>query len=340
MIVNLHRFLERRRPVWSEFERRISAAADAPFQRLELDDLRRLIELYEEVAADLADVRELGGESELRAYLEALVARAHAEIHALREPAVRWRPGRWFAESLPAAIRRRWRAGTLAIAIYAVGAAFGAAALIVDPSAREQWLPFDHLRKPPAERVELEQREMSARGDRDEREYRTFAAWLWVNNVRVSLLLLALGMTFGVGTAAVLTLNGMLLGAVAADFVVAGQTRFLLGWLLPHGAVEIPAIWLAGQAGFTIGGALLGTGAAARPPLAERLGAVRTDVLALIGAAAALLIWAAVVESFLSQHHEPRLPYGIKIAIGVLELSALGAYLWRVGRAGREATRG
>lgn len=332
MIVDLHRFVERRRPVWSEFERRIAAAADAPFQRLELDDLRRLIALYEEVAADLADVRELGGESELRAYLEALVARAHAEIHALREPAVRWRPGRWFAEGLPAAIRRRWRAGVFATAIFAAGAAFGAAALIVDPAAREHLLPFDHLRVPPAERVEREQREMSAPAGGGEREYRTFAAWLWVNNVRVSLLVLALGMTFGVGTALVLAFNGALLGAVAADFVVAGQTRFLLGWLLPHGAVEIPAILAAGQAGLAMGGALLGVGTAARRPLAERLAEVRNDLLSLIGGAAALLVWAAVVESFLSQHHEPRLPYGIKIAIGVLELGALGIYLWRAGR--------
>ncbi|MCX7818130.1 MAG: stage II sporulation protein M [Kiritimatiellae bacterium] len=335
--MDLPRFVERRRTLWREFEQRIAEVADAPFRRLELDDLRRLLTLYEEVAADLADVRDFGGESELRTYLEALVARAHAEIHALREPAVRWRPGRWLGEGLAATIRRRWRAGTAAAAIFVAGAIFGAAALISDPAARRHLLPFEHLRMPPAERVEIEQREMMRPGG-GEREYRTFAAYLWVNNVRVAVLLLALGMTFGAGTAVVLALNGMLLGAVAADYVVAGQSQFLLGWLLPHGAVEIPAILLAAQGGLVLGGALLGAEGPRHRPLAERLGAVRGDVLSLIGGAALLLAWAAGVESFLSQHHEPRLPYTIKIAIGLLELGALALYVARAGSGSTETT--
>ena len=32
------------------------------------------------------------------------------------------------------------------------------------------------------------------------------------------------------------------------DYILAGESVFLLGWLLPHGAIEIPAILLAGQA--------------------------------------------------------------------------------------------
>lgn len=328
MILDLHRFIQRRRPLWTEFEQRISAVADVPFRRLELDELRRLIALYEEVAADLADVRELGGESELRAYLESLVARAHAEIHSLREPTVRWRPLRWLVSGLPTTITNRWRAGVLACAIFGAGAGLGAAAIIHDPAARIHLLPFEHLRMPPAERVELEQRAMTVHTDHDH-GYRTFAALLWVNNVRVSIVLLALGMTVGVGTAIVLALNGMLLGAVAADYVIAGQTRFLLGWLLPHGAVEIPAVLLAGQAGLVLGGALLGIGAEVRRPLGERLAAVRAEVLSLTGGAALLLAWAAAIESFLSQHHEPRLPYSVKIAIGVVELIALAIYVAR-----------
>ena len=43
-----------------------------------------------------------------------------------------------------------------------------------------------------------------------------------------------------------------ILGAVAVDYVADGQTRFLLGWLLPHGAIEIPAILIAGQAGLVL----------------------------------------------------------------------------------------
>ena len=40
-----------------------------------------------------------------------------------------------------------------------------------------------------------------------------------------------------------------MLGALAVDYVMAGQTSFLLGWLMPHGVVEIRPSWSAGERG-------------------------------------------------------------------------------------------
>ena len=53
----------------------------------------------------------------------------------------------------------------------------------------------------------------------------------------------------------------------------------------------------------------------------------------LIAGAAALLVWAGIVEAFVSQYHQPVLPYSLKIAFGACELAALAAFL---GWAGRE----
>ena len=49
-----------------------------------------------------------------------------------------------------------------------------------------------------------------------------------------------------------------------------------------------------------------------------------------------MLVWAGGVESFLSQYHEPVIPYAAKIALGVLELCVLTLYFTRAGR-GTEA---
>ena len=68
---------------------------------------------------------------------------------------------------------------------------------------------------------------------------------------------MALGMTWGVGTLIMLFYNGVILGAVSADYILGGQGVFLAGWLLPHGSIEIPSILLGGQAGFILAG--LGT---------------------------------------------------------------------------------
>ena len=141
---------------------------------------------------------------------------------------------------------------------------------------------------------------------------------------------MALGMSYGIGTIIVLFYNGVILGAVAFDYITAGYTTFLLGWLLPHGATEIPAILLGGQAGLVIAHALIGWGS--RENLRERMRAVAPDVVTIIGGAALLLVWAGIVEAFFSQYHSPVLPYSVKIAFGSLELILLTLYLRFAGR--------
>ena len=154
---------------------------------------------------------------------------------------------------------------------------------------------------------------------------------LMVNNIKVSIMTLAFGMTYGIGTVTVLFYNGVILGLVGVDYILAGQTIFLLGWLMPHGVIEIPAILIAGQAGLVLGGALLGW--SDRASLGSRLRLVGSDMMTLIGGVAVLLVWAGIIESFLSQHHQPVIPYAAKIAFGAVELIALVWFLAR-GRGG------
>jgi len=47
---------------------------------------------------------------------------------------------------------------------------------------------------------------------------------------------------------------------------------------------------------------------------------------------AGLLIWAGFVEAFLSQYHEPIIPYWAKISFGAIELGLLALFLARSGR--------
>jgi uncharacterized membrane protein SpoIIM required for sporulation len=146
------------------------------------------------------------------------------------------------------------------------------------------------------------------------------------NNIRVSILTLGLGITFGIGTIVELFYNGVILGMVVVDYVLAGQTMFVLGWLMPHGVIEIPAILIAGQGGLLLGKTLIGRGD--RASLTERLRAIGPDLMALSCGFAFMLVWAGIVESFLSQYHEPIIHYWQKIAFGGVELAAL---VWFLG---------
>jgi uncharacterized membrane protein SpoIIM required for sporulation len=137
-------------------------------------------------------------------------------------------------------------------------------------------------------------------------------------------------MTFGVGTLIVLFYNGVILGAVVVDYVAAGETVFLLGWLLPHGAVEIPAILVGAQAGLVLARALIGRGD--RDSLRVRMRKVGGDLMTLMFAVALMLIWAGVIEAFFSQYHAPVLPYSVKITFGTVELLLLIVFFSRCGR--------
>ena len=206
--------------------------------------------------------------------------------------------------------------------------AFGWFAVHQDPRTKAVLLPFPGLMVSPAERVAKEE---SAKRDRLQGVKATFSTQLMTNNIRVTLMAVALGITWGAGTFILLFFNGAVLGAVMADYIAGGQSTFLAGWLLPHGSIEIPAILLGGQAGFLVAGALIGWGS--RGSRADRFRAIAPDLIAIIGGAAVMLVWAGLIEAFVSQYHQPVIPYGLKIAFGVCELLALAGFL---GWAGRE----
>ncbi len=326
MIIDLPRFIAAEQPYWDELRSILDAIDADPNRPMGLQQSARFHYLYERSASDLARLGTFASEPETRQHLESLVGRAYAEIHESRRGTGRIRPFYWFFVVFPETFRRHFRAFLLSVTITLVGAAFGGFAIALDPSAKEVLMPFSYLQQSPEERVATEEN-VSRNQPMGERA--SFSAFLMTHNTRVSVLTMALGVTWAAGTILMLFINGIMVGAVAVDYVRAGQTSFLLGWLLPHGSFEIPAILIAGQAGLLLGRTLIGTGS--RKSLSSRLRSVADDLVTLIFGVAILLVWAGFVESFFSQYHQPVIPYSIKILFGSVELVALTVFLWKSG---------
>ena len=297
-----------------------------PHQAWPLDRSRRFHYLYERTASDLAKLNTFANEPETRRYLESLVARAYGEIHETREKSHRFQPLQWFMVTFPQTFRRHINVFWLTVVITLAGCAFGGFATLLDPESRHVTMPFGHDRMTPSERVAHEEK---AKHDRLAGERASFSTFLMTHNTQVSILTMALGMTWGIGTILMLFYNGVVLGAISVDYIADGQGKFLAGWLLPHGSFEIPAILIAGQAGLILGRALIGRGT--RKNLAERLREISSDIVTLIGGVAVMLVWAGLVESFFSQYHEPVMPYSVKITFGLVELTLLTLFLWKAG---------
>ena len=335
MIIDLDRFVRNEQPAWDRLDELLNLAR-TPDRKMSLEEVRELHGLYERACAGLARVSNSVHGGQLKDYLEALVATAYAEIHDNRE-AHGWSIlgmvhglATYLTETLPGAFQRRVLAFYVSFATFMLGSLFGAIVLSVNPEAKDIILPEmfrHHLAQSPTERVRLEEqgdgRELTVGG------MTQATAFYWTNNIRVGLMCAATGMLWGVGTIIYLFYNGVMLGLVVADYITDNQGIFLMGWLLPHGSVEIPAILIAGQVGLLLGSAIVGWGQ--RAVFAQRMRAVMPDMLALLGGMAILLVWAGVVEAFFSQFHAPVMPYSVKILYGIVQLTAVTFYFTRMG---------
>ncbi|MDH3998116.1 MAG: stage II sporulation protein M [Desulfuromonadales bacterium] len=326
MIINLERFIDEERPYWTEFETLLDRIAADPDTRRNLEEIKRFHYLYQRTSSDLSKIQGFAREPELGRYLEDLVARAFGEVHEVRQKPHRFTPFRWFFHTFPQTFRRHIRAFRAALLITLVGALLGAAFLAIDPASKDILMPFSHLTGDPSDRVAAEESRLPTALDDGKS---SFSSYLMTHNTRVAIFCMALGITFGIGTLILLFHNGVILGAVFFDYINAGETEFLFGWLLPHGVIEIPAILIAGQAGLVLAGALIDNRSGI--PLGQRMRRCANDLLTLIGGVGVLLIWAGIIEAFVSQYHQPMLPYALKTGFGVLELAALILFLTRAG---------
>ncbi len=323
MIIDLRKFVAARESVWKELEELTERYSKSGGKDWSVDRIELFHSRYKDTCSDLAEAQTFSNDQELVRHLETIVAQAYAQIYGRRRKLTFGRLFYWIHAGFPLAFQRNFRFFLFSLAITVVGGVVGGFLVAHDPHAKSTLFQgFGHLMGDPSERVQDEETRGSEEGDSHQAQ---FSGFLMTHNIRVSLFALSLGLLWGVGTLALLFYNGAILGAVCADYVRAGEGEFLAAWLLPHGVVEIPAILIAGQGGFVLANALIGWKSA--DSLGQRFSKVRADVAYLIGGIALLLVWAGIVESYLSQTHEPQIQYSTKIVIGLVELLALVLYL-------------
>jgi len=326
MIVDLQKFLKEEGVFWKELEAALDSLEKEPGLTMTLDEVKRFHYLYQRASAGLAKITTFSAEPDIRRYLESLVARAYGEVQESRAIPHRFSPFTWFFVRFPRTFRRHYLALLLAASIILAGCLFGGAAIVLDPGSKEVLVSFSHLQDSPAERVA---REESSKEDLLAGKKMRGTAFYITHNTQVSIFMIGLGATYGIGTVILLFYNGVILGAVALDYILAGQATFLLAWLSPHGVVEIPAFLLAGQTGLILAGALIGWGR--RVPLMARLRKVSADIVTMVFGIAFLLCWAGFVEAFVSQYHEPVIPYAVKTGFAVVEFFTLVLFLGFAG---------
>jgi uncharacterized membrane protein SpoIIM required for sporulation len=322
--MDLDRFVRERRGRWNRLSTLLEQAEGLPPQALGTERLREILALYRQTCSDLNEARALTASPNVLGRLNDLSGRGYRFIYrraqrSRAKDALR----RFFEVQVPAAFRHERGFVAAAAGSLLLGALFGFLAVFVDRGNGERLIPPQFFTESPRARVErIEAGE--ERIDTVEKAL-TFGVSLYTHNIRVSFLAFALGAVSIAGGLVLLFYNGVLLGAVAAMYALDGVTLFFLGWVGPHGALEIPAIVFGGAAGLRAGRALLLPGEATR---AAALRLAFPHVWRMIVATVLILVGAGVVEGSFSQFSSKTFPLPLKIGVAALLFAALLTYLF------------
>ncbi|MBN8466587.1 stage II sporulation protein M [Corallococcus exiguus] len=322
-------FIETRRPRWQQLESLLDKSEGEGLRKLSLDEARSLGKLYRAVSSDLLWVRARSGSADVSAYLNDLVGRAYALTYPGRRPrfADVWA---FVARGFPALLRHEWRMYVASVLLFLAGAGFGYVGMVVDPDAGHYLVPGQHVSLDPVKRAADE---AAGKGMTVE-EQAQFTTFLFTHNIQVAFLAFALGVTLGLGTAVMLFVNGLFLGALAQVYAAKGMAGWFWAWILPHGIPEISAICIAGAAGLVIARGMVAPGGLSRGQ-ALRKEAV-TAVKMLFGTLV-LFVLAGFIEGTVSQIHPPKLSVAFKVGFALTVGAGVYAYLlsdWMRGRRG------
>jgi uncharacterized membrane protein SpoIIM required for sporulation len=302
-----------RRPEWERLDdlsrrRRLSGA--------EVDEL---IVRYRAASADLAELKTSVGDSPQGAYLSTILAAARLRLTGANDNVLA-QAGRFFALQLPAALYRiRWTTGVIAASFVLVVVITGAW-IASDPALIATLGPPEVLKQYAEEDFVDYYGPMAS-----------FAGMVWLNNAWIAMQCVLFGVT-GAWPVWMLVQNAFGLGVAAAVMSAYGRLDTMVLHILPHGMLELTAIFVAAAAGLHIFWAWAAPGRRTRAQsLAEGGRALATVAIGLVF----VLLLSGLVEGFVTGSD---LAWPVKIGIGALALAGFLFYMLVIGR--RAARRG
>jgi uncharacterized membrane protein SpoIIM required for sporulation len=316
--MNLEQFSQQRRASWRELEELLQRSERNP-RGLSPAELDALGALYRNTSADLALAQREFPNQRVTTYLNHLVGRAHALIYR-GEPLRRRGLRTFFASTFPQLYRGLLPYTILATILFGVATLSAYLLVWLDPSviyviAGAEIAPL--VREVEAGRLwtEIEPTVRSAA-----------SAFILTNNIQVTFLTFAGGITAGVLSAWVMIVNGLNIGAIFGLLQAHGMSRGLAEFVSAHGFIELSVIFVAGGCGLYMGDGLL------RPGLHKRRAILiqrSRECIQIILGCAPLLVLAGLIEGFISPSG---LPWIVKLAVGLSTGAALHWYWLTAGK--------
>lgn len=296
------------RPLWERLD------ALSRERRLSATEADELVELYAVTSTHLSVVQAHDPDGPTAAGLSMSIARARTRLTGAPVN-VSAALSRYFLEQLPAAFYRiRWMTVLIGLLFCLTAAAF-AAWVVTQPGVLAALGTEEQIR---------EYVEEQFTGYYSENPAASFAGQVWTNNAWIAAREVAFGVT-GFFVPYILFINAQSVGVAAGVMASQGELDTFFLYILPHGFMELTAIFIAGAAGLRIFWAWVAPG---RRPRLDALAAEGRALITVAGGLVLVLAVAGAVEAFVTPS---ALPHPVRLGIGLAVLAGYWAYTLIVG---------
>lgn len=284
-------------------------------RRLSGAEADELLDLYQRVGSHLSVIRTSAPDPSVVQYLSTLLTRARTRALGARTSS--WSDlARFFVVSLPLILYRLrwWWLGIMALS-------FGAAAVIAI------WI----IRDPAVSAQIGTPEEIKQLVDHDFADYysqyaaRDFAFRVWSNNVWVAAACIGGGI-LGFPVILMLWQNTVNLGVMAGLMIANGKANVFFGLILPHGLLELTAVFVAAGAGLRIFWSWVAPGGQSR---SASLGQTARSMMVVVLGLVVVLGVSGVIEAFVTPSG---LPTWARVGIGLIAEAGFLAYVFTLGR--------
>ncbi|MBN8192226.1 stage II sporulation protein M [Bacillus sp. NTK074B] len=307
--MNVKQFVKQHRDEWKALEDLLGTLRKK--KNMKGNSIDQFNRLYQKAAQNLSYSQTYFPDEEVTDYLNGLVSKSHNLLYKDQISSGK-QVRHFFSTTFIGLLLGQWKFVIIAMLLFAVGAIGAFLSVVNDPLHLYSILP-----------PEMSQGvDPGNLGKRDGQvDSSIMSAGIMTNNIKVAFLAFAGGVTFGILTVYMLVYNGIIVGALAAVFWHQGMSYEFWAYIVPHGMIELTAIFIAGGAGLLMGYKLFVPGRFTRGyQLKEQ---AKRSVQLLLGTIP-LFVIAGIIEGFITP---AAIPLGAKYMVALLTVIGLILYM-------------
>ncbi len=243
--MNVNQFIEKNAPSWTELKNLTELIDKKGIQQLDSKQLKHYLYLFRQSSHQLAYARTHFLGSEVIPYLNSLVANSHNHIYSVKKYDFS-EIGSFFSFDLPNNIKKYKNYILVATGVFLLGFILSWLLVAIDSQNATYFMPQQMI-----ENINWDM-DISKQWD-----YPVMSSYIMTNNISVAFKAFIFGITLGIGTFYILFFNGAMLGALTGLVYYFGNPVAFWSLILPHGILELTAIFIAGGAGIMLARSIL-----------------------------------------------------------------------------------